>query len=161
VNQAARQEVSKAAGIFARTGRFLLLGLEIADGVTTFLAAFTPVELNQGEDRLTAQLKAALQPPKTLEELQQTPTENAIGYEKHHIVEQNDDNVRKRPVQKFGWAAIDDPTNVVWVPHFSHIEISAEYSSIPNNDGGPTLRDRVKKSNERCRLFADEHQQTY
>ena len=122
----------------------MLLGLEIADGVTTFLAAFTPVELNHGEDRLTAQLKAALQPPKTLEELQQTPIENAIGYEKHHIVEQNDDNVRKRAAEKFGWAAIDDSINVVWVPHFPHIEISAAYSSIPNNDGGPTLRERVK-----------------
>ena len=63
----------------------------------------------------------------------------------HHIVEQHDDNVRKKEIEKFGSARIDDPSNVVWVPYFPHLEISAEFSGVPDNDGGPTLRERVKK----------------
>ena len=78
-------------------------------------------------------------------ELQQRPTQNILGYVQHHIVEQHDDNVRKREIEKFGSARIDDPSNLVWVPYFPHLEISAEYSRPPANDGAPTLRERVKE----------------
>ena len=52
-----------------------------------------PSELLTGEDRAIAQTNAYFDPPKTLEELQRPPTQNVLGYERHHIVEQNDDNV--------------------------------------------------------------------
>jgi hypothetical protein len=104
----------------------------------------TPDELNEGEDRLTAQWKAALDPPKTLEELQEPPTQNVQGYEQHHIVEQNPSNVEKREaekreVEKFGREALDDPSNLVWVPRLKHERITAFYNSRPVQ-GGPTQR---------------------
>jgi hypothetical protein len=77
--------------------------------------------------------------------LQQKPTANILGYEQHHIVEQNPSNIKKGVIEKFGSALINDPSNLVWVPHFPHLEISADYSSVPDNDGGPTLRERVKE----------------
>ena len=73
-----------------------------------------PSELLSGEDRAIAQTNAYFDPPKTLEELQTPPTQNALGYERHHIVEQNDDNVEKEVVVKFGRDEIDDPSNLVW-----------------------------------------------
>lgn len=88
VNAAARVAFEDAADIFAKTGRFLFWGLPVLDGIAAFMQVYSPTELNSGEDRLTAQLKAALQAPKTLEELQQDPTENVLGYEQHHIVNQ-------------------------------------------------------------------------
>ncbi len=91
VNTAARKAAAEAVEIFAKTGRFLLLGLPVVDGIVAFLQAYSPAELNQGEDRLTAQLKAALQAPKTLEELQQDPTDDNVGYGEHHIVGQNEE----------------------------------------------------------------------
>jgi len=146
VNIDARDAVKKALAVLERNaGRILIGGLELNPWVEGFLAGFSPVELNQGEDRLTAQLKASLQPPKTLEELQQKPTENILGYEQHHIVEQNPSNIEKGVIEKFGSARINDPSNLVWVPHFPHLEISADYSSVPDNDGGPTRRERVKE----------------
>ena len=146
VNQAARDFARSIPQLAARTFIGRLFGGLIRDRrIKVFLAVFTPIELNQGEDRLTAQLKSASDAPKTLEELQQRPTQNILGYVQHHIVEQHDDNVRKKEIYKFGGARIDDPSNLVWVPYFPHLEISAEYSGVPDNDGGPTLRERVKK----------------
>ncbi len=95
--------------------------------------------LDEGEDRLTAQWKAALDPPKTFEALQEPPIENAQGYEQHHIVEQNPSNVEKREVVKFGREALDDPSNLVWVPRLRHEQITAFYNSKPLA-GGPTQR---------------------
>lgn len=144
VNQGARDFARSIPRLAAKTFIGRLFGGLIRDWrIKIFLAAFTPIELNQGEDRLTAQLKSASDAPKTLEELQQSPAQNILGYVQHHIVEQHDDNVKKREVEKFGSARIDDPSNVVWVPYFPHLEISAEYSS--KIDGGRTLRERVKE----------------
>ena len=61
-----------------------------------------PSALNDGEDRAIAQTNAFFDPPKSREELQTPPTQNVLGYERHHIVEQNDANVAKTPVVKFG-----------------------------------------------------------
>src|ERR1700683_1098600 len=44
---------------------------------------------------------AAFQPPKTLDELQQVPAENILGYEQHHIVNQNPANLAKNVFVKF------------------------------------------------------------
>jgi hypothetical protein len=137
----AREAFAEAVGIFARTGRYLLMGLPIVDGIVAFMEIYSPTELNQGEDRLTAQLKAALQPPKILEELQQEPSDNILGYEEHHIVNQNSDNLAKDVFEKFGRDIIDDPSNIVWISRLQHECVNAEYSSNWNGPGTPTVRE--------------------
>lgn len=113
VNAKVREFVRWALTFVERNeGRILLLGVELNPWIDAFLLAFSPVELNQGEDRLTAQIKAALQPPKSLEELRQEPAENILGYEQHHIVNQNPANLAKNVVVKFGRELIDDPSNL-------------------------------------------------
>ena len=78
---------------------------------------------------------AAKDPPKTLEELQKPPTHYQMGYERHHIEEQNPANIAKRLAQlrlsihKFGRAMIDDESNLVWVPRYKHRDITAKYNS--------------------------------
>jgi hypothetical protein len=146
VNKLAREFASDILRFVVRNaGRLVLTAVELDPVVDVFIAVFTPVELNNGEDRLTAQLKSALDPPKTLEELQQKPTENILGYEQHHIVEQNPSNIQKDiTFDKFGSARINDPSNVVWAPHFPHLEISADYSSV-EKEGRPTLREELKE----------------
>jgi hypothetical protein len=148
VNAAARAFIKEIAPRLAlRYGLGLLLGApEIDLIVKLFLAVFTPLDLNGGEALLTAQLKAALQPfPKSLEELQQQPIENALGYEPHHIVGQSDDNLAKRFLSKFGSDKIDDPNNIVWIPRFLHEEISAYCSSSSDGPGTPLVRDAINK----------------
>jgi hypothetical protein len=101
-----------------------------------------PSALNDGEDRAIQQTNAYFDPPKTLEELQRPPTENLLGYETHHEVEQNDANVAKAGVSKFGREAIDDPSNTVYIPRLKHELISADYSRKDDDDPlGRTLRE--------------------
>ena len=74
---------------------------------------------NMYELRLEQQVNAYFGTPKTLEELQPPPAGDPLGYERHHIVEQNDANIAKggleyrRELTKFGAAAVDDNTNIV------------------------------------------------
>ena len=93
-----------------------------------------PSALNDGEQRAIEQTNAYFDPPKTLDELQTRPTQNILGYERHHIVEQNDDNIGKEVVVKFGRDAIDDPGNLVWVPRLKHELITAYYNEIDADD---------------------------
>jgi hypothetical protein len=144
VNKLARQFVKRIIGLVERnTGRLLLVSLEWNPAIDAFIAVFTPVELNGGEDRLTAQLKAALDPPKSLDELQRGPTENILGYEKHHIVEQNPENLEKIVVEKFGRARLNDPTNLANVARFPHEDITGDYNRTLAGPGSPTVRDLV------------------
>jgi A nuclease family of the HNH/ENDO VII superfamily with conserved AHH len=145
VNEAAREAVTEAAEGFAKTGRFLLWGLPVVDGIVAFLEAYSPTELNQGEDRLTAQLKTALQPPKTLEELQQRPTDDLLGYEKHHIVNQNPDNLTKTIFEKFGSDRINDPSNIVWIPRLLHECVNAKYSNSSDGPGSALVREVINE----------------
>lgn len=142
VNRIARLAVKIAIKVATRYGgRLLILGLELNPWIDAFLATFTPIELNRGEDRLTAQLKAALQPyPKTLEELRQMPTEDLLGYEQHHIVEQNPQNLAKIIIEKFGRERLDASENLVWLPRFLHEEVTTYYSENLIGPGGPTVR---------------------
>jgi hypothetical protein len=104
------------------------------------------------EVRLEQQLRANFSSPKTLDDLQRMPGGDTFGYERHHIVEQNDANVEKgqaaRKIEayliKFGRDAIDDSRNIVWIPRFNHEDITSEYNSKPE-DGQPfsRLRDYV------------------
>ncbi len=144
VNKALRalvERLSQEAWLFelGPAGDAAVAFLELVD-------LMTPEELNEGEDRLTAQWKAAFDPPETLEELQEPPTENILGYQQHHIVGQNPSNVAKREVEKFGRAMIDDPSNLVWIPTLLHEQISKYYSEEdPDDPQGRTRRDVINE----------------
>jgi hypothetical protein len=103
--------------------------------------------LLQGEQQVLDRIRAAADPPKTLEELQRSPTENVLGYQRHHVVEQNPDNVAKSPfivaIEKFGRAALDDPSNIVWVPTLKHEQISGYYNAKDDDDTLGRLRRQV------------------
>jgi hypothetical protein len=96
---------------------------------------FPDENFDPSQQRVADQLYTNLQPAKTLEELQTLPQDHFLGYEQHHIVEQNSDNVAKDSVSlaelllKFGQEALDDPTNLAWVPRLKHEQITAEYNS--------------------------------
>lgn len=103
--------------------------------------------LLQGEQQVLDRIRAAADPPKTLEELQRSPTENVLGYQRHHVVEQNPDNVAKSPfilaIEKFGRAALDDLSNIVWVPTLKHEQISGYYNAKDDDDTLGRLRRQV------------------
>ena len=114
------------------------------------ILALDSTPLNQGEQQVLDQIRAAADPPKTLDELQQPPTDNLLGYQRHHGVEQNPDNVAKSaavaPIDKFGRAAVDDPSNLVWVPTLKHEQITGCYNSLENEDiPGILHRDAVNE----------------
>lgn len=90
-----------------------------------------------------------LDPPTTLEKLQEAALNPQPGYDVHHIVEQtpaeNDD---------FPRSLIDGPENLVLIPTLKHWQISGWYSR-PNPDfGGLSPRDylRGKDWAERVRV---------
>lgn len=153
VNAKARQWIAKVAKeeIVPKAGRLILEGIPIVEAISAFVDALEPTDLNGGEDRLVAQMRANFDPPKTLEELGQPPTENPLGYERHHIVEQTDNNIQKgvdlidTRLVRFGRDKIEDPSNIVWVPRLKHIEISGYYSSKPDGSGinTPTVRQQL------------------
>lgn len=97
--------------------------------------------------RAIQQSKASLDPPKTLVELQTPPTDNVLGYDQHHIVGQNRDNVLKTPikvsVEKFGWNLIDAPSNLVWIPRLKHELITGYYNSKVEGDPYGRLRRQI------------------
>jgi hypothetical protein len=141
--RAARRAVRAAVKTIARNlpelGRAALWSdpaLKVA--VEGALEVMTSTELNSSEQQAIDQVRASVDPPKTLEQLQADPTENALGYEQHHIVEQNPANVEKTPIdivlEKFGWDVIDDPENLVWVPRLKHELITALYNSKAADD---------------------------
>jgi hypothetical protein len=96
---------------------------------------FPEEDFDPSQQRIADQVYASLQPPETLEELQMQPQDHFFGYEQHHIVEQNAANVAKDGTSvtvllvKFGYQALDDPSNLVWIPRLLHERITAEYSS--------------------------------
>jgi len=75
-------------------------------------------------------------PPKTLEELQDSAKRPAPGYHIHHIIEQNQQNANRLNV--------DSPENKVRIPTYRHQRISDLYSSVPDDLGGLTVREWVR-----------------
>ncbi len=126
-------EEALAAGKLA-----LWIAPKVAVPIPTIVDILDSSELNRGEQQVLDQLRSSLDPPKTLEELQQEPTQNVLGYERHHIVEQNPDNIAKSPaveaIEKFGRAVIDDPSNIVWVPRLTHELITGYYNAMDDDD---------------------------
>lgn len=137
VNMLIRDQARRLAAAITERGSLVLTG-PVGDAIVGFLDAFSPTELNRGEDRAIAQFKSYFDPPKTLQELQ-LPNPDKLGYERHHIVEQNPGNRAK-----FGDLAIDDPSNIVYIPRLKHEEISAYYNSKPDGaSSDETFRDSI------------------
>lgn len=96
---------------------------------------FPEEDLDSAAVRTEDQIYANLQPPKTLDELEMQPPDHLLGYELHHIVEQNPANVAKSGrseadwLEKFGQDALDDPSNLAYVPRLKHEQITAYYNS--------------------------------
>jgi hypothetical protein len=138
VGRAIREFIREYA---ARAG-FGLAGGPVTEGILAFLNTLSPTELNQGEDRALAEMHAYLDPPKTLEELQNSP--GGPGYDQHHIVLQTDANIQKRTdFVKFGRDKIDDPSNLVYVPRFKHEEINGYYESPCDEDRSMNCREWI------------------
>jgi hypothetical protein len=115
--------------------RTAALILELAIEAIALLREQNPDEdLEASQQRVEDQIYANLQPPKTLEELQTPPQDHLLGYELHHVVEQNDDNVAKddfaiaESLRRFGYEALNDPSNLVYVPRLKHEQITAAYN---------------------------------
>jgi hypothetical protein len=96
-----------------------------------------------------AHIKAYLDPPKSLEELQQAVSESKKGYDIHHIVEQTPAKNDKFPDSK-----IQAPENLVRIPRFKHWEISSWYGRPNKIFGNKSPRDylRGKDWDERLRV---------
>jgi hypothetical protein len=71
------------------------------------------------------------------------PTDNTLGYEQHHIVNQNPSNLAKESFEKFGSDLIDNSSNIVWVPRLLHECVNGEYSSNSDGSGTPLVRDVI------------------
>jgi hypothetical protein len=133
-------------------GRLFFRGSLIGLAISTFVKVLGETELNRGEgpgivgeQRLIDQMITSLDPPKTLEELQARPTENVLGYDRHHIVEQNDYNLKKCFLEKFGRERIEDPDNIVWVPRYRHEQITNKYNGNTDGPGSPTFRQSIRE----------------
>jgi hypothetical protein len=75
-----------------------------------------------------ASINAYLDPPKSLEELQQAASTRKAGYDIHHIVEQTP--ARK---DKFPDSMINAPENLVSIPRFKHWEINRWMGDLAQN----------------------------
>jgi hypothetical protein len=94
-------------------------------------------------------LRAYLDSPKTLDELQDAVGMPSKGYDIHYIVEQT-------PAEKDGYprSMIDAPENLVRVPTLSHWQINIWYSTGNEDFGGLPPREylRGKSWEERRRI---------
>ena len=141
----------KGIAVAVEAGEFALWAAsEIRDRMQEFAVIWklsSPTTLLQIGMRATQQARASLDPPKTLVELQTPPTDNPLGYQLHHIVEQNPDNLEKSPeeirIEKFGRNLIDSPSNLVWVPRLKHELVTGYYNSIDVDDLRRRLHRRV------------------
>jgi hypothetical protein len=103
-------------------------------------------------DEFEESIRAYLDPPKTLKELQEGVSTPKKGYDIHPIVEQT-------PAErdKFPRSMIDGPENRVLIPRYKHWEINGWYGR-PNKDfGGQSPREylRSKDWDERTRVGLD------
>jgi hypothetical protein len=140
VNTAIKTWLKGIAGKATSKGAQLLIDLVPGiDAFATFFETLGVTPTNMYEVRLEQQVNAYFSTPKTLEELQLPPAGDPLGYERHHIVEQNDANIAKggleyrRELTKFGAAAVDDDTNIVWVPRIRHEDVTTDYNSRSQN----------------------------
>jgi hypothetical protein len=148
VLNAVRTVMEDAGRSAIRTGRFVLWGdpaLKVA--IETAIELLSSTSANPDEQRAIDRTNASFDPPKTLDELRQRQTRFPLGYERHHIIEQNPANLAKSPlaaiIEKFGRAALEDPRNIVWVPRLKHELITAFFNSEDLDDPAGRIRRRV------------------
>ena len=101
----------------------------------------------QGIAWLAPYVNSYLDPPKTLEELQNAVDSPRVGYNIHHIVEQT-------AAEKDGYprSQIDDSSNLALIPTLKHWELTA-WSMIPNKKyGGLTPREYSRGKDWETRL---------
>jgi hypothetical protein len=86
-----------------------------------------------------------LDPPKSLEELQNAVDEPRVGYEIHHIVEEQ---ATSRNVQGnsrvFSQEQLQSRDNLARIPYWKHVEISSWYSTKAERFGGMTPREYLR-----------------
>lgn len=142
IGQKVRNFLKEAAGRLTWRGTEALIdAVPYLDAIAMFLETLEPQPTNMYEVRLEQQMRANFSSPKTLDDLQRKPEGDTFGYERHHIVEQNDANVEKghgapkveAVLIKFGRDAIDDSSNIVWIPRFKHEDITSEYNIKPKD----------------------------
>jgi hypothetical protein len=99
-----------------------------------------------------AEITAALDPPKSLEELQKAVATPKAGYQKHHIVEQ--DSAER---DGFARSIIDGPDNLVRIPTRKHREITGWYQTKNKDTQGLPPREylRGKSWDERRKMGLD------
>ena len=145
---AARATLKEAGKAAIKTGRFALWSDPLAKiAVEVAIEFLSASPACPDELRTIDQTNASFDPPKTLDELRRRPILFALGYERHHIVEQNPANLAKSPVAqailKFGRAALEDPRNIVWIPRTRHELITGFYNGKDLNDPAGRIRRRL------------------
>jgi hypothetical protein len=144
IREAVKRVTTKVVATLAEAGATVIT--EGGALLVEVLENLGPSELNRGEQKILDEWHAADDPAKTLEELQIKPTKNTLGYDLHHIVEQNPANVEKTDFEKFTQERLDEPDNLVWVPRLRHERISAYYSETDDADFmNRTNRDVIKQ----------------
>jgi hypothetical protein len=100
-------------------------------------------------DEFEESIRAYLDPPKTLQELQEAASTPKKGYDIHHVVEQT-----SAAQDNFPRSMIDGPENRVRIPRYKHWEISAWYGRRNRDFGGQSPREylRGKDWDERTRV---------
>jgi hypothetical protein len=100
-------------------------------------------------DEFEESIRAYLDPPKTLKELQEGASIPKKGYDIHHIVEQT-----RAERDKFPRSMINDPENRVRIPRYKHWEINGWYGRSNEAFGNQSPRDylRGKDWDERVRI---------
>jgi hypothetical protein len=129
------------------------VGRQLVRHAPTVDAFFRALDQVEQINALTAAIKSANDPARTLEELQArvSPTSQP-GYHDHHIVGQHAEN-RAR----FGDSLIDSRENLVRIPVLKHIDISAWYQKRNEKFGDLSPRDylRDKDWDEQMRVGLD------
>jgi hypothetical protein len=85
-----------------------------------------------------------LDEPKTLQELQNAVGEPGNGYETHHIVEAQKNSAKPQSNARRFPDRVDSRENLVRVPYWKHVEISAWYSKPDKRRGGLSPRDSLR-----------------
>ncbi len=97
-------------------------------------------------------IQAYVDPPKTLEELQDAVSTPSRGYDIHHIVEQT-------PAEQDGFSRslIDSRDNLVRIPTLKHWQINSWYQTLNDDYGGLSPREylRGKTWGERSKVGRD------
>ena len=90
-------------------------------------------------DEFEESIRAYLDPPKTLKELQEGASTRKKGYDVYHIVEQT-----PAEQDKFPRSMIDAPENRVRIPRYKHWEINGWYGRPNDAFGNQSPREYLR-----------------